>query len=628
MINNIKNNKDIWFVLKSGRKEGPYHIEDIKKMIGLNQINPKTFLWKPGLTNWMAANSFQGLFVLAKIESNIQSQFNANIVSPSNQSDVLSESVKIDPTFTNTNKSIDLTSKQSVKRSKRPSYISRHWHGDLSLPISFWVNGVFLNLLLLSLIKFVPWNNMVNVSPKIYSIIVILLWFFLAPISIWQLIGIWNSSSSYIKSGKSKFTGNFVKFIIILNLLNLYSTFAKTGIPQVKEYFNIAIGNDLFGDYQIRVLRDASELEIYGPITFGLSDDVRKILNAHPSIKIIHLNSIGGRVFEARKLRDLIYARNLSTYTSSGCSSACTLAFMGGHKRLIAKNAYLGFHQYGFPGLQQPDFNNEYNKDKQDWRNRGVSESFIEKAYTTPNSEMWKPSHKELLDANFITEYPENDEIAISGFQLKDIENIETGLAKDPLYSSIKKYEPKTYNQLISEIKLTLQKGKSLAELQQVIRPYLISVLYKRLPYAADNLLFEFIKVFLEQMQILYKINPDICFNYIFGNDRDKSDIVKYFPKELVQKEFNVISEIIQSSSIQSNQFQNKKQIEAQFIELVKKLTESHGEDIELLANPEMRNMNKARSCQLTYDLYNELLKLPLKEFGEILRYLLAQGMK
>ncbi|MBN1180887.1 MAG: DUF4339 domain-containing protein [Bacteroidales bacterium] len=619
-------NKDIWFVLKSGKKDGPYRIEDIKKMIGLNLINQKTFLWKPGLTNWLAAGNFQELFDLDAAIRNTKSQINANNNFPINKTDNLLNKTQSDSA--SANRMVAPASEHFIKRSKRPSYILRHWRGDLTLPISFWVNGVFLNLLFLSFVNIVPWNDLVNASPKTYSVLAILLWIFLLPVSIWQLIGIWNSSTNYIRSGKSRITGNFVKFIIILNLFNLYSTITKTGIPQVKEYFNIAIGNDPFGDYQIRVLRDASELEIYGPIAFGLSNDVEKILNTHPSIKIIHLNSIGGRVVEARKLRDIIYSRKLSTYTSSGCSSACTLAFMGGNKRLIAKNAYLGFHQYSFPGLQQPAYSNEYNKDKQDWRSRGVSESFIEKAYATPNNEIWKPSHKELLDANFITGYPENEDVAISGFQLEDIENIEAGLTKDPLYSSIKKCEPKTYNLLISEMKLAFQKGKSLAELQQLIRPYLISVLYKRLPYASDDSLFEFIKILLEQMQILYKIDPNICYDYLFGNDRARPDIANNFPTELIQKEFISISRIIQSSTTQSYQFQDPEQIKAKLTELVERLAVNYGEDIQLFAKPELRSMNKARSCQLSYDLYAEMLKLPIKEFGQVLRYLMAQGMK
>src|SRR6185503_17987029 len=113
----------------------------------------------------------------------------------------------------------------------------------------------------------------------------------------------------------------------------------------------IAVGRDSIGRYDLRVLRDATELEVRGAIAFGLTDQVRAALDASPSIRLVHLNSNGGRLSEARKLRDLIAERGLTTFTATGCLSACTIAYAAGKTRLIGREAALGFHRYAFPGI-------------------------------------------------------------------------------------------------------------------------------------------------------------------------------------------------------------------------------------------------------------------------------------
>ncbi len=186
--------------------------------------------------------------------------------------------------------------------------------------------------------------------------------------------------------------------------------FVSVGIPQLKEYVAMAAGKDALGSYQLRVSRDGTKLAITGPMSVGLTEQVRLTLDANRSIRIIHLNSIGGRINEARRLRDLIASRRLTTHTASGCLSACTLAFIGGRTRLIARGAALGFHQYSFPGVEGSAFRAEYEKDKQDWLSRGIATAFVNKAFAAPGSQMWKPSHQELFEAGVLTDYPERDD--------------------------------------------------------------------------------------------------------------------------------------------------------------------------------------------------------------------------
>jgi len=521
----------------------------------------------------------------------------------------------------------DFTSDQQNATASKRAYFIRHWRGELSLPVSYWVNAFLVNVLFGVMMPVIPWDDFVSQSPKMYAIAIIATRGVLAIITVWQLVGTWRSAANYLRQGQSKLWGNVAKIALILGFLRAVTEFVSVGIPQITEYTKIATGEDPLGTYQLRVLRDATELELAGGIIFGLTDDIRRTLDAHPTIRVIHLNSQGGRVVEARKLRDLIESRGLTTYTASGCFSACTLAYAAGRERLIAKHANLGFHQYSFPGIKGAEFQKEYNQDKQYWLARGFTRSFVERAFTTPNKEMWKPTHHELFEAGVITGYPDSKDVAVTGFQLSDWEKGEAEFLKNPLFAALKTYEPKIYDRLVSELRTGLQKGHSAAELQHKTFPLLQTVYTQRLPYASAAALRGFTDLLLEQMKVLYAADPALCYAYLAQEEQGtRVDVRKYFAEDLVHKEFSVMAEVIRSAAGQPNQPPTEEQIESQLTKLFADLTQRHGDDVLMLANPELGKAHKAELCQLTYDLYQTILRLPPQESAPLLRFMFADA--
>ena len=154
-------------------------------------------------------------------------------------------------------------------------------------------------------------------------------------------------------------------------------------------------------EYQVRVLSGGVELEVDGTMGCGIAEEVRRALDANPGVSVIRLNSNGGRVIEARKLRDLIVERHLSTYTVTECFSACVIAYVAGRERLMDATAKLGLHQYS--ALHSVDLENQHNIDRSFLLAQGVSRHFVERAFTTPNNSLWIPTQKELLEAGLVT---------------------------------------------------------------------------------------------------------------------------------------------------------------------------------------------------------------------------------
>jgi hypothetical protein len=179
----------------------------------------------------------------------------------------------------------------------------------------------------------------------------------------WTMEEVWATWTMEANRGWSWFCAGAAGLMVILAFLIITSTPSKPGFPQMAEVSRIA-----------RSDTDADKHEMLGvPLTLGYgssgnscgdADHLRKVLDAHPSIRIIHIYRCGGPLAEARKLGDLIRERKLVTYiglpgtppallaTSLGgtpCAAACRVVFMGGVQRFMAPEAKLGFHRGSFP---------------------------------------------------------------------------------------------------------------------------------------------------------------------------------------------------------------------------------------------------------------------------------------
>ncbi|MCE5242232.1 MAG: hypothetical protein ABFD98_17925 [Syntrophobacteraceae bacterium] len=283
------------------------------------------------------------------------------------------------------------------------TYVVRHWRGELPLGVSCWVNAVLLSVLFHSLVS--PCLGLVNAeaSPRTFAVAVLSLWLIYYTIASWQYVGLWRSARHQLRRGGRRLPARAVQVFVVFGTLAAMQTLFFTALPQSKEYAEIAMRLDPCSRYTLRVLHGGTELEISGAIGFGLTDRVREHLDANPGVRIIRLNSSGGRVGEARRLHELIAKRRLATYSSQGCYSACTDAFMGGVLRVLHRDARLGFHRPFFPGLSADEAEASVRSERDFLIARGISAGFVEKALSTPSGNMWFPSTFELLQAHVIT---------------------------------------------------------------------------------------------------------------------------------------------------------------------------------------------------------------------------------
>src|SRR5882762_8543844 len=261
------------------------------------------------------------------------------------------------------------------------NYFARHWRGELSLPVSYWVNATLGGLIAGSLVISVGavTHRQGEAQPLVWLISLCAIWLFIVVSAIWQGVGIWRSATHYRQGGR-RFWGGVAKALMVLGALQVVVSFFTVATPQIAGIFEIVTGDSRVGPHRFRVLAYGEMLEFSGGITFGVAREMEGFLNAMTNVKTVRLNSIGGRILEAQKMSDLIKARRLSTLVVQDCLSACTIVFLGGTDRAVLSNARLGFHQPAFRGMTASDRLIAIANEERRLQGFGLSRAFAERA--------------------------------------------------------------------------------------------------------------------------------------------------------------------------------------------------------------------------------------------------------
>jgi len=249
----------------------------------------------------------------------------------------------------------------------------------------------------------------------------------------------------------------------------------------------IAIGEDPLPPAQIQLLPGGREVEIRGMLEAGVAARLRRVLDANPQVRFVHLNSPGGWVTEGDRLARLIHARHLGTYTSTGCSSACVLAFAAGAPRVLNPEARLGLHSTAGRDADPivSTLGNElYHKVLLRY---GVSRALVAWSTSTPSNGLWMPEPQQLLAGHLVDRIsaegfsPSGDSLASLAPQAAHFE------ARYPFLTGLLRADPSRLARLDRAVRLGLLRGAPADELNAYVADAAGQIERERLTAVADS---------------------------------------------------------------------------------------------------------------------------------------------
>jgi hypothetical protein len=271
------------------------------------------------------------------------------------------------------------------------TFLLKQWRGEYSPLITLMI----LVLALRITIGFIPFIANQAVALVIVSLSLI--------IYIWQVVGSWRCIERHVKaSGEMMvYWAGWSAIVVATVLTSLHTVDLLVGPPP-----KITI-ESLRTKPLPPLSEDGTKVYLKGEFDFDLNSDLQTLIKQHKQISTVQLESNGGLIYAARAIAFTIEKNELNTHVEGVCNSACTVAFMAGIKRTLGENGKIGFHQYEFQKqhpLQVKQAEDEQERDRQYFSERGVSNEFLETVYRSGHHTIWQPKRSILKQSGVITQ--------------------------------------------------------------------------------------------------------------------------------------------------------------------------------------------------------------------------------
>ncbi len=285
---------------------------------------------------------------------------------------------------------------------RRAGYLRRHWRGELPLAAAVIASGALV-WGAVQLVAFAARRVPITEYPEAASLLLVAEVALLIVGAVWWGMGVQRAAFRHVEFGGSLlvalltgavgvgaffWAGAFWYQSARHVMPDVWATLAGTAPPA-------AVGIDA----------TAGVVRVQGDLEFGSMRAVRAALDAHPGVRVVQLESRGGRVAEGLALGALLRDRGVDTLVTGECSSACVTAFAGGARRLIGPQAKLGLHSAGGKGVSAAAVASANRASDEFIAQRGVDWRLLEKGAAVANESIWFPEPWLLLASGLATDY-------------------------------------------------------------------------------------------------------------------------------------------------------------------------------------------------------------------------------
>jgi hypothetical protein len=523
----------------------------------------------------------------------------------------------------------DLTPEKSsdpkpVSRTVSANYFLMHWRGELSLGVAYWGNLILLTMFFSFLGNQIDEISL-TIHPVVYSRLAfsfnMFIIFILYP---WQIVGTWRTCKRGREGVKTSW-GILVQVLIVFGVLGAIGNL-KNNMPTYKNLFHVGFDykKDGFGDYKVQLANNKLFIHITGSLGFGVSEELEEILEKHPKVNGVILDSRGGRIYEGRELAKTIKRKGLDTYSLKGCHSACATAFIVGKKRYLGTEASIGFHQYrGFGSAESLELAQE--SDLQFFTQAGVKENIIQRLFKTSSEDFWYPTINQMLDGNVIHGVVNASDLSPIKYQAGSISKLKEVFSDLPIYRALKKYDLKTYNLMVQSAEEQMQKGASAVEVQNAIAKYFEKIAMKRLPKASNDTLIKFAGIFKRILEQANNESPISCMKFLYPEEYGAVLFTQFVSKKNLDEVNSVMTQVIIDSYELKEVPVNTELAEAEMGGITEKALSVFEGRENLFELKNLQNQDDYRThCNMFVQIYTQLLKEDRGTASNLLRHLFS----
>lgn len=227
--------------------KGPVTSDELIILVKEDRLDRQDYLWRSGLPEWIRAEQVKGLFEDQPppkdepVEGRKPAQAPGSDNADQDGSDQDgSKPTKGDAPFLSAphqaaqpdtyshfeDAADDFEPVKQRGKQRKGSFITRHWQGRLSLPVSYWVIGIIVNLVVLYMVgwfetstlpDFLDADGILYVSAAGGVAVLILV--------IWQVVGTWRAAGAYMR----RYPGFRATWGVLARIMILLAVFMNVG---------------------------------------------------------------------------------------------------------------------------------------------------------------------------------------------------------------------------------------------------------------------------------------------------------------------------------------------------------------------------------------------------------------
>lgn len=510
------------------------------------------------------------------------------------------------------------------------NWLLAYWRGQYSLPVSYWLVGIAVSLLIYALNSKIETSIEFANSRVELGLYIFLLYALLIPLVVWQGVGVYRSANRHPYRGGSQGWASVAKTITVIGAVGFGFSLFTSGIPALKEAVSLVTEEHSYPPLTLRLLNQGRELELYGGIEVGSEVQLEQALESNPDITTLHLHSVGGRILGAARMAELVRKYQLNTYVKTRCASACTIIYLAGKQRLIGEEGQLAFHAASLGGSSTHDNHPLSGTLREHYENADVPEWFLKRVFATPNHELWTPSHQELLKAGIVDTVVNSNAYAFSGIEgAENIKqgDIDEGLLTHAYMRAIKQHDNPTYQKIIQFNMDGMREGSTINQISANINALLKTRINYYISHASDEAAVAYWQVLIAQMEALRTDTPLTCasfafpdtvpLDYHYGNQG-------FLSQHLIDAEFAAMAGLISSFEAAPVLLtQDVKQ--ALVLDIIEAVKADNPIYFDAIRTPEAFLERPAMLCQAAISLNKNFIAVPSHSRGPLLRTINAE---
>ena len=278
-------------------------------------------------------------------------------------------------------------------------YIACHWRGELSLPQSYWVNGVLIGLPISLYFQILgaTFEGKPLQSPTTYVLFFLLPYLAVQPMFVWQGVGVWRRAGRRIVEGRKGWAW-VARIIVLFNAFFFFAWFIATAKLNYSMF--MASSEERSAHYQVT---DKGIFVMFGgEITDASADNLALLLQRKQTRILVINGSVGGFVQPALRLARIIHDRGIWVVALGECDSSCTGLLAAGAIRSIEPDTITGFHYGTKVGLNEPA--EGWSDVETYYLSAGMSQELLAKTRQHRGPyDFYRPTLRELIETGFIT---------------------------------------------------------------------------------------------------------------------------------------------------------------------------------------------------------------------------------